>query len=366
MAQQAISKRYTSHILFLSSHTPSLSPGSGPGVPVVATRRSRQRTSTSCGCGRGLNASSSFVIIIRLFTRFPLSSPLVAMQIYALQSLTTYDSDTSCLLKRSATRPAVHLPGLPSVYSPPCAVAADTAFERCGGQAMQSLVLPRPTSYPSAPPGHSSEPEDGLVKFRSKFSPSRPEQQSYPSPPMSEPHSPTHRPIHTSDPSRHSYHAPIGASHRLEGALPFPPPSSALLGHRAGLANHSTQQRQLYPGDSHPRGQPLTYQSGRTLEHSTYGNVQIPQGYGYGYPPAGLPPYSHHAGPMVQQAAMIAPPPARPTKPARRTKAHVASACVNCKKAHLSCDVQRPCGRCVSSGKQVSSPTKALAYVLHR
>lgn len=57
---------------------------------------------------------------------------------------------------------------------------------------------------------------------------------------------------------------------------------------------------------------------------------------------------------MVQQGAMIAPPPSRPTKPARRTKAHVASACVNCKKAHLSCDVQRPCGRCVASGKQVS------------
>ncbi|KAI4641619.1 hypothetical protein J4E93_007716 [Alternaria ventricosa] len=55
---------------------------------------------------------------------------------------------------------------------------------------------------------------------------------------------------------------------------------------------------------------------------------------------------------MVQQGAMIAPPPSRPTKPARRTKAHVASACVNCKKAHLSCDVQRPCGRCVASGKQ--------------
>jgi hypothetical protein len=32
----------------------------------------------------------------------------------------------------------------------------------------------------------------------------------------------------------------------------------------------------------------------------------------------------------------------------------VASACVNCKRAHLSCDVQRPCARCVASGKQVS------------
>ncbi|EME40882.1 hypothetical protein DOTSEDRAFT_74440 [Dothistroma septosporum NZE10] len=36
----------------------------------------------------------------------------------------------------------------------------------------------------------------------------------------------------------------------------------------------------------------------------------------------------------------------------RKSKAHVASACVNCKKAHLSCDVNRPCARCVASGKQ--------------
>jgi hypothetical protein len=38
----------------------------------------------------------------------------------------------------------------------------------------------------------------------------------------------------------------------------------------------------------------------------------------------------------------------------RRTKAHVAKACQNCKKAHLSCDEARPCARCVASGKQVS------------
>lgn len=44
------------------------------------------------------------------------------------------------------------------------------------------------------------------------------------------------------------------------------------------------------------------------------------------------------------------------TRTGRKSKAHVASACINCKRAHLSCDVQRPCQRCVSSGKQVSRP----------
>lgn len=39
---------------------------------------------------------------------------------------------------------------------------------------------------------------------------------------------------------------------------------------------------------------------------------------------------------------------------ARRAKTHVASACVNCKKAHLACDNVRPCPRCVGLGKQDS------------
>ncbi|CAG8498237.1 800_t:CDS:2, partial [Acaulospora morrowiae] len=35
----------------------------------------------------------------------------------------------------------------------------------------------------------------------------------------------------------------------------------------------------------------------------------------------------------------------------RTNKTHVPSACVNCKKAHLACDVSRPCKRCVALGK---------------
>ncbi|PYH94905.1 hypothetical protein BO71DRAFT_483390 [Aspergillus ellipticus CBS 707.79] len=45
---------------------------------------------------------------------------------------------------------------------------------------------------------------------------------------------------------------------------------------------------------------------------------------------------------------------ASPQKPTRRTKAHVASACVNCKKKHLGCDPARPCRRCVLSGKEAT------------
>ncbi|KAI9317499.1 hypothetical protein BX666DRAFT_1937785 [Dichotomocladium elegans] len=35
----------------------------------------------------------------------------------------------------------------------------------------------------------------------------------------------------------------------------------------------------------------------------------------------------------------------------RSTKTHVPTACVNCKKAHLACDVSRPCKRCITAGK---------------
>ncbi|MCJ1351227.1 MAG: hypothetical protein MMC33_001210 [Icmadophila ericetorum] len=39
---------------------------------------------------------------------------------------------------------------------------------------------------------------------------------------------------------------------------------------------------------------------------------------------------------------------------ARRAKAHVPSACVNCKRKHLACETQRPCNRCLQAGKEVS------------
>ncbi|KAK6499805.1 hypothetical protein TWF481_010162 [Arthrobotrys musiformis] len=57
--------------------------------------------------------------------------------------------------------------------------------------------------------------------------------------------------------------------------------------------------------------------------------------------------FSSHQSPRQQ-------PFSPPQQPPRRAKAHVPSACVNCKNAHLACDVQRPCPRCVSTGKQDS------------
>jgi hypothetical protein len=143
---------------------------------------------------------------------------------------------------------------------------------------MQSLVLPRPTSFLPTSFGHPPEAEDGLAKFRSKFSPGRPEQHSYPSPPMSEPHSPTRRSAQTSDPSRPSYHGPVNQPHRSEASLPLPTPTSSLYGPRSALPAHGvSQQRQLYPGEPQPRGQSMHYAPGRAVQHSQYENAQVPQ-----------------------------------------------------------------------------------------
>ncbi|OAQ98997.1 hypothetical protein LLEC1_02644 [Akanthomyces lecanii] len=52
-------------------------------------------------------------------------------------------------------------------------------------------------------------------------------------------------------------------------------------------------------------------------------------------------------GPVPEPSNRVTPP-----RSQRKPKGHVASACVPCKKAHLRCDAQRPCARCVSHGKE--------------
>ncbi|PVI02048.1 hypothetical protein DM02DRAFT_523742 [Periconia macrospinosa] len=221
---------------------------------------------------------------------------------------------------------------------------------------MQSLSLPPPTSLPSTPFGRRQELGSSLVPLPSQFSPGRPEQYSYPSPPMSDSHSPARRSAQIVDPERPPFPPPLNEPRKMIGIAPPPPHAPSLLNPRSSsLSQGIPQSRPVYQADSQPRTQPVHYQSPRRYEDS-YGGMPVAQNYAYGYPSSEVPHYlgsqNVGPGPQVQPNAMIAPQPLRQSKPARRTKAHVASACVNCKKAHLSCDVQRPCGRCVASGKQ--------------
>jgi hypothetical protein len=75
-----------------------------------------------------------------------------------------------------------------------------------------------------------------------------------------------------------------------------------------------------------------------------------PPAQSFGYGPGGPSIISSAANTLEAQLSSgdVAP------RATRKTKAHVASACVNCKKKHLRCDNARPCRRCVQSGKEVS------------
>ncbi|GAK67772.1 uncharacterized protein PAN0_021d6001 [Moesziomyces antarcticus] len=74
-----------------------------------------------------------------------------------------------------------------------------------------------------------------------------------------------------------------------------------------------------------------------------------------------LPSLSGHFGdqhaprPPASDAAsagLVSPSAEEPSPAARKpAKAHVPSACLNCKRAHLACDVGRPCRRCINLGK---------------
>lgn len=221
---------------------------------------------------------------------------------------------------------------------------------------MHILALPPPCTLHRTPLGRRQEPGGDLVKNLHQSSLSKPGQSSYPSPPMSEKESPSRRLAQHIEQERQQY-PPIAVSesHRREI---IPPPVDPRTTSAPGIQ----PQRTLYPGENQARGS-AHYQPGHVVESPSFGGMQITQNYAFGYP-GGVPTFlgGQGPGPQVQPTALPAPPPLRPSKPARRTKAHVASACVNCKKAHLSCDVQRPCGRCVASGKQVGSLSSRYMY----
>lgn len=176
---------------------------------------------------------------------------------------------------------------------------------------------------------------------------------SYPSPPMS--NSPTSPRRSSQLPSTNSYNgsgtsAPATSGISAPGAPPrtqaIPTPTTEPLQPYTGQAQAAFgQQRQ----DLQPRppavGPPATV--AYSEPYASVAGVSMAPMLGEQFR-AQLPPVAY-AGPVS------APTPSVPRIPrtSRRAKAHVAKACQNCKKAHLSCDEARPCARCVASGKQV-------------
>ena len=166
---------------------------------------------------------------------------------------------------------------------------------------------------------------------------------SYPSPPMSSPPSPQRKVSDIQPPPVTTYaelalSAPVtsSTSSSINSAFSIPavpsilPSASQQTPSRASAFTTTAAASQVPRTYSSSSNESVLYRRGSA---SSASNVPDP-----------LPT----AGPSVG--------PASPDqgRAGRRTKTHVANACNNCKRAHLSCDVERPCGRCVATGKTVS------------
>ncbi len=161
-------------------------------------------------------------------------------------------------------------------------------------------------------------------KFSSLLASRRSRQFSYPSPPMSRQPSP----------SQAGQQLPRNASSDVHDTGRVSRTSAANI----GPAPISTGPPLLEPP-----------QSAATSVREPYAGASLPEPFVYQTVPSEP---SIAALPTAAIALTLTAQPSQ--RGGRRPKAHVASACVNCKRAHLSCDAKRPCERFVVTGKQVS------------
>lgn len=184
---------------------------------------------------------------------------------------------------------------------------------------------------------------------------------SFPTPPMTESPTSPRRHSQLSETSNAS-HENIYGSGTSMAAVPQYPTTIGTLGHR-------TQQVPPLYNPYSASGEPIyaqpMYQPPPLQRHSLSSFPPHISDYSTSFSSAhvlpAVPSQSYHyplpsmnIGPGGPTSMMEASQPALRTQ--RRQKAHVAKACVNCKKAHLSCDDARPCNRCKTTGKEVCTP----------
>ena len=216
------------------------------------------------------------------------------------------------------------------------------------------LRLPSGLTFPDTSPRRHLQPKSTLLAATQSFGGLERDFQAYPSPPMSDSSPPLRRPVNqVGDESLQAQSQPRSVPQLAEQSptqltiLPTPVSTSGVLSQIPA----STEAPSLIARDQHGMGllpglRPAP--NYRNLFTSTLppDSVQTIQSAGTAEQIA-LP---------VQLTPLSGQTQWRTVRPARRAKAHVASACVNCKRAHLSCDVQRPCSRCVAGGKEVCLP----------
>lgn len=225
--------------------------------------------------------------------------------------------------------------GIPTTNDQPWIPAAPVGFERCAGRSMHILALPQPCTLHHTPSERRQGPGIGLVIYLQQFSPGRSGQLRYPSPPMSDTQFPIRHPAPQLKEEGQQYPPTASEPQRGDG---IPQPADPRLPILAQGIQHQRQQH--YPGDAKTRAS-VHYQQNLVVENSISGGVQIHQNYNFGYPgrrgSVRTLLRSQGPGPQVQPTGLTAPP-LRPNNLARRTKAHISSACVNCNLAAMSRD----------------------------
>ncbi|SCN89208.1 uncharacterized protein FFMR_04987 [Fusarium fujikuroi] len=175
---------------------------------------------------------------------------------------------------------------------------------------------------------------------------------AYPSPPMSgSPPLPSKQPQDAGDRGQ----APVGYSASSQTDTYWGNSNQQLPTDHRGPANMQTTLPRLFqpgPSDAPPFSYRRTEETlPRPVSYIQPGGPSMPQS--SGYIPPGIPgapsSYTSSVRPsVVENQPMTSP------KSQRKTKGHVASACVPCKRAHLRSIAQRPCSRCITNGKEES------------
>ena len=167
---------------------------------------------------------------------------------------------------------------------------------------------------------------------------------SYPSPPMSSPPSPQRKVSDIQPPPVTTYaeialSAPVTSTTSSSTSSIFSIPAVPSI--LPTTSQQTSSQAFAFTTTATPSEEPRTYSSSSN-ESVLYRRGSVSSASNV---PESLPTAGPSAGPASPDQG----------RGGRKTKTHVANACNNCKRAHLSCDVERPCGRCVATGKTVSS-----------
>ncbi|KAG9248129.1 hypothetical protein BJ878DRAFT_476749 [Calycina marina] len=168
----------------------------------------------------------------------------------------------------------------------------------------------------------------------------------YPSPPMSG--SPPIPPRHNADSGDrgHGLYGPVHDVYRGSQLSQSDP------GRSQGPSIRTYQEPSLQPS-SFPSYRPAETESQRQYQATNFPmtpgplQAQLPQQPIHSYHPQSTAPFGTPERPPNRDTSEFS-----SSKVARKTKGHVASACVSCKRAHLRCDSQRPCSRCLNNGKE--------------